>query len=439
MKKKIPSHIYYAISAWASKIITASTQLLCIRHITSTLGFEQYSTFALLSALLPWALLSDFGTSSSLQNTISERKAKNKKNNKLIFFSLASTPLLSIITIVIAFTISREIGSIYLRSVTTINLTEKNTLFFTTCLIYILSNLSTISYRVWLANDRGWISNIIPAISSALGLMLLMSIDIGKRENPILIVTLLLNGPSTFLTLCFFAYTAKINKINKFKILDFRNLIYIKFLLKHGWSFWIFSIIATLTAQSDYLVISQKLSQESISTYSIFQKLFTFIFFIYAAVMQGLWPTCTELYTQKKYLQMHTIARRYIKIGVTLLTAYTLILIILEKEITAIFSIKNSPQTITIILFGMCFLIKICSDTYAMLLQSMNNAKLLWYTLSSQAIISIILQWTLSQHYQINGVLVAIIISSMLTTFLGNKLMFDSALKITHRNNEKRN
>ena len=81
---KIPNHLIVACSSWLSKIVIAGVQLAGITYLLSILGEEKYAAFSLLTGLLVWCSIVDFGIGTGLQNYISEFRAKNKDYRPLI-------------------------------------------------------------------------------------------------------------------------------------------------------------------------------------------------------------------------------------------------------------------------------------------------------------------------------------------------------------------
>ena len=66
------------ISNWMARILQAVLQIYIIRLLTTILNLDEYAMYTLLVALAYWICLSDFGLGVSLQNFISECRAKEK-------------------------------------------------------------------------------------------------------------------------------------------------------------------------------------------------------------------------------------------------------------------------------------------------------------------------------------------------------------------------
>lgn len=192
-------------------------------------------------------------------------------------------------------------------------------------------------------------------------------------------------------------------------------------LLKRGSGFWLFSIVGTITLQTDYIVISQKLSSNDIIAYGILTKIFSFILILYAALLQAAWPALVEMRINRKFPAMKIAIQRYITVGMTLALLGVLCFIGLKDVIINTLTPKHalSVSLTTISIFGFYLLIRIYSDTYAMVLQSLNKTNPLWIITPIQAMIGFLCQWNLANRYGINGILMGLCLSFILTAIPG--------------------
>ena len=96
------------------------------------------------------------------------------------------------------------------------------------------------------------------------------------------------------------------------------------------------------------------------------------------------------------------------------------LLILLFKEIIFNLIVRdkiNNIQNTTIILFGLYFCIRVWSDTFSTLLLSINKVNIFYLYVPIQAGISFLLQYNLGLKIGINGIVLALIISFLLTAF----------------------
>jgi len=74
---------------------------------------------------------------------------------------------------------------------------------------------------------------------------------------------------------------------------------------------------------------------------------------------------------------------------------------------------------VLIIIFGFYYLIRIWTDTYAMVLQSVSILKPFWILVPIQALISLFGQIYFVRMYRLNGILYGLILSFLLTVSWG--------------------
>ena len=118
---------------------------------------------------------------------------------------------------------------------------------------------------------------------------------------------------------------------------------------------------------------------------------------------------------------MKIAIQRYITVGMTLALLGVICFIGLKDVIINTLTPKHalSVSLTTISIFGFYLLIRIYSDTYAMVLQSLNKTNPLWIITPIQAMIGFLCQWNLANRYGINGILMGLCLSFILTAIPG--------------------
>ncbi|WP_234832128.1 glycosyltransferase, partial [Salmonella enterica] len=150
-----------------------------------------------------------------------------------------------------------------------------------------------------------------------------------------------------------------------------------------------FSSLSIIVLQTDYIVMSQKLSAADIIKYTVTMKIFGLMFFIYTAVLQALWPVCAELRVKMQWRKLHRIIFLNIIGGVFFIGLGTLFIYVLKDYIYSIIAngIDYNISEVVFVLLAVYFSIRVWCDTFAMLLQSMNQLKILWLIVPCQALI----------------------------------------------------
>jgi O-antigen/teichoic acid export membrane protein len=424
--KRMPTHMLVAASAWGSRAITAGTQLLSIPYLYGALGADAYSAFALLGGLAAWSSLFDFGVGNSLQNYISERRAQGKSYSPLI----ATAALMAGVGILlfggIVYISSPDVAVIYLRSANYLSDENKTLSFEIVALMFICGSLGGVLYKGWFAIQRGWLANIFSCAGALFGWVLIMMFDVSSFERPLFMTLILYYGPQSILSL--FVLLVEWFRYKRSLVVG-ELKCNVKILLARGKDFWIFAVMAALVLQADYLVMSQKLQSGDIVLYALLSKVFGLILFVYSAVLQALWPECAELFAKGRFADLKQIARKYVVGGVFGVALIAILFLALRGYIMNLVAKGIYVPIETAALFGVYVAIRVWTDTYAMLLQSMNVLKPLWVMVPVQAILSIGLQWILSGWYGINGMLVGLIVSFLFTVSAGIPYIFYSRLR----------
>lgn len=429
----IPKHILTAASSWLSRLISAAVQIVCIRFIISSLGESGYATYALLSALVTWTALFDFGVGNAVQNAISEQRAAGKSyKNEIV--SAGAFYILSLVLFSILFIpLSSFVAPIYLKA--GIDQAHKIYIFYIAVLVFLMSSFGSLIFKIWFAEQKGWCANLVISASSIIGLLCVFVIDVMGVRNKIDLVIIVFFGPLAVLS-SFFLLTRIIKEYFIVR-LSAKNIINnLHFIFKRSLKFWGFAIIGTLVLQSDYLIISQKLSDKDIVVYVIMMKIFGFILFLYTAILQALWPVCVEFRVKKSWVELQSVVKKYLFFGFILTLTASLSFYLLRYQTLKIVSKSISPDIswIVFLLFAVYIMIRIWCDTFAMLLQSMNVLLPLWVLVPIQCVVSLSLQWYLSGIYGIEGVLSGLILSFVFTVFMFLPIIYN--IKIRNLRNE---
>lgn len=412
---RVPRNLWVAVAGWVGKIVTALVQVVSIRLLVEGLGKQQYGVFAVLSSLNGWYALADMGLGNSLQNYISEARARDEDYSSIVVAACIGVLCLILISIILLWFLSPILSSRMFRQLTVINTAYYNKIFFTTGAIFIVTALGTVGYKIWYAYQKGYLSNTLPALGALLGLIGIWAVAGLPDKNADLWWYIL----AYYVPVALLAVTAL--GINLGPMLRRVNWHEVKRsfkpLFQRGIQFWFFGLMAAGVLNIDYIIMLQRLSGAEITLYNILSRLFGFIFFFYSALLLSVWPVCAELFTQQKGHTVTRLIKKYILFGLGIVVLGTLLLKIF---LPFIFSVLAPSQNLcanfsTIMLFGIYFMVRVWTDTYAMALQSVSDMKILWLAVPVQALISVGMQWKLSSLYGINGILCGLIMSYLLT------------------------
>jgi O-antigen/teichoic acid export membrane protein len=410
-------HLFVAGSAWISRIIIALVQLVSIRVLMGSLGVEQYAMFALLMGLLHWYMLSDIGLGISTQNRISECRAQEAPYDRYVAAAGLIAILLLFLSILVLYLATPYLAQQFLQAFPAVSAEEKARSFFLTGTLFIAVGIGTISYKVWYAEHRGYLSHIMPAVASLIGLLGIVLLDNSEYGSSIYAAILVFNAPAALLAfgslLVQFARSAEsIRAVNP---------SIIRGTLVRAAKFWITAILATAVLQIDYLVISQVLAPQEIVVYLIATKIFGFIAFFFTSILWALWPTFAESISRGAWDRVKQSLARCIRLGMIFVASATVALVYAAPYISEILAPDQDIQIPTqlILLMGTYHLIRVWNDVYAVILQSMNVLWPLWVFVPVQAVICVGLQYSLAPIYGANGIVLGLIGSFILTVIWG--------------------
>ncbi|MDZ7324868.1 MATE family efflux transporter [Kosakonia sacchari] len=417
--KKIPAHLLIAASSWMSRIVSAIIQIACIKIIINILGSNGYAAFVLLSALIAWGALADLGVGSALQNYISERRAAGKTYQAFIFY--ATLLLCSFIIIILSFVffLSPIFSEIYLKNFNATLIGDKNILFFSAIAIFCVITIGNVLFKIWFAELKGWIANIFSCCCSIIGFVGVYCSQFVDAKMDVLLILLIFYGPlALFPVICFFYKNIKIfGQVKKHK--KYISIIS-KMILSRANGFLLFTFMGTLVLQADYLVMSQKIPADDIVVYSILMRIFGFVFFVYSALLQAVWPVCVEYRIKKEWRKLQDIVVQNVTAGISLVIVSSILIYYLHSRIFDILApqLNHHLSWVLFVFFCLYFSLRVWSDTFAMLLQSMNYLKPLWLLVPVQACLSIALQWCFAGNYGLYGIMGGLIASFVFTVVL---------------------
>ncbi|WP_269869231.1 MATE family efflux transporter [Paenibacillus caseinilyticus] len=412
--KRIPTYAVVAGSAWISRIISAALQILIIRLLTDVLSASEYAYFVLLTSLTGWYNLSSFGVGYSLQNYISELRAKGEDYRAYISTACLIVTAWLIILVFLLYTASTQFAPTYLKQFDFLTNELKINNFFIVGIFGIVAGITGIIYNIWYSVDKGYLSSIIPAISAMIsfGSVYFLS-NFSSLNDKLTLFLIVYVAPAAILPGIFFIRTAirSWGKGHTFQTIAF------KLIIKRALQFGVFGIMAAAVVQIDYIIMSQNISSEQIVIYNITTKIYSIIAFVYSSVLTALWPEFTKMISNNEWIKVRHSVVKYITFGIIFFAISSVVLIFLMPFIVGIISPKLDivvPVSLLVIL-ALYHIVRIWTDTYSMVLQSMSDLKMMWLWTPAQIVLNGALQFLLSKQFGIYGIVLGLILSYLLT------------------------
>ncbi|EBR4350934.1 MATE family efflux transporter, partial [Salmonella enterica] len=341
---KIPSHLIVAGSSWLSKIIIAGVQLASISYLISILGEEKYAIFSLLTGLLVWCSAVDFGIGTGLQNYISECRAKNKSYDAYIKSALHLSFIAIIFFIALFYIFSGVISAKYLSSFHEVLQDKTRMLFFTSCLVFSSIGIGAIAYKILFAELVGWKANLLNALSYMIGMLGLLYIYYRGISVDIKLSLIVLYLPVGMISLCYIVY--RYIKLYHVKTTKSHYIA----ILRRSSGFFLFTLLSIVVLQTDYMVISQRLTPADIVQYTVTMKIFGLVFFIYTAILQALWPICAELRVKQQWKKLNKMIGVNILLGSLYVVGCTIFIYLFKEQIFSVIA-KDINYQVSILSF----------------------------------------------------------------------------------------
>lgn len=407
----MPVHLVVAASVWLARVTGIVVSFVTIRLLLSSLGTDHYAVYVLLNGLAGWFLLSDLGIGMSLQNFISEQRARQAPYRQYV--AAAAILGLAILagTAILLFALGPCLATGFLRRYGFLSTGQKELDFLVVGLLYVASTVGGIGYRVWYAEQRGYIPNLLAIASSLANLFAVVWVVTHPDRNPLLDSLLAVLLPGAALAMGVF--------LSQLRRLPWRaGLAHVRPVLARAFQFWGFALMAALVLQVDYLIIAQMLSPEDAVLYNLTTRIFGMTTLIHGSIIMAFWPVCTELITRQDWPKVLAYLRQYLLFSVGAVVLFTLAMLVAMPALMAFLSPREhiAVPVPMILLLGGYYVVRVWSDTLAMVLQSMSDFRPLWLYIPFQSALSIGVQYVLARHYGLYGIWVGLLVSFLATS-----------------------
>jgi O-antigen/teichoic acid export membrane protein len=414
------------LSAWGSRLVTASVSIYSLRVLSSALSPAEYATFIIIVGLSGWyALAGDLGIGYATQNLVTRKRAleEDPARDILIAYCLlaAATACVGLLTLALSGRVSVLLFAAQGRS----NADAYASTLWWSGLIFTAAAAAGTSSKILYAVHRGYVSNILAALASIVGFVCLTTF-LAKVEHKVLFAVCALYG----VTMLFAVILAALQIRRSWHARNRISRADVVALWHSARWFLLFNGVAAAVLQVDYIIMSQKIASLEIVQYYNIAKLFAFSAFFNQAILFAIWPRFTEQYAAGQTTQVARTLRKLVLYSAALAMGTTAMVMLAAGPLGSVLS-PSSPLKFryTVIAgFGALALVRCVSDPYAIFLQSIGNIKPLIVFAAFQALISAGLQWILSGYLGIEGILTALVLSFLLTVVWGLPWMARTSL-----------
>lgn len=405
-------HINSISTLWLGRLIATLASFLIIRLISDGIGTDYSAVFIFLTGLLGWYAITDLGIGYSVQNFISEAKAKNKNYDEFIILGMQIGAFLLTIGLIASYLISIFFSEPLLQNFSFLNEVEIKFLILISSSLYIVTTIGSIGYKIWYAENKPHLANLFPALGSIFGLLLVYLIQESEIENKMIFSMVGFLLPSAFLSILALFY-----RINQLKVSSFSGRYKLVKILKRGSSFFYMSFVQAIIVNIDYLILIWFVSSSELLIYGIISRLFGFCAMFYSSIYTILWPRFTEEIVKKSWKSALNLLFYSNLFSLFFILIFS-ILLILFIDVLISFLVNNDDISVPInfiVLYAVFDLVRSWVHGFGTLLQSISHTKPFITWLPIQAILNVLLQFLLVPEYGIYGCVVAMLLSFIFT------------------------
>jgi len=377
------------------------------------LGKETYGIWVLMSSVLVWTALFDFGLTNGLRNKLSESFASvdscTKTNKNMISATYATMFIISVITYLF---IGSVIYFVDWQTLFTISLFTNEEIQSVLMIIFFAFSFNLLLKPIdAILNALQWPSiimmfSLIASILSLISLYVLAAMDI---ENKLLFYTILISFSPVLVMLLgsLFLFQGKLKKFKpNFKNIDFKLAKKVSVL---GYSFFVIQFAGLIISQTDNIIIAYLFGTESVTDYSIVYRYFSLFLIGTSIVLTPFWSAFTEAYVKK---EIDWIEKSIRKLLYTFSAMAFLVIVFVWYSADAYKLWINDDINIPIslsIAMGVFVVVYSFANVFVYFVNGTGHIKLQMYVGVTMAIINIPLSYLFASimDYGITGVIIA--------------------------------
>ena len=404
-----------SLAAWASRIGSAPLNFITLALAANFLGASGFGQIAVLAGASTWFAVVDLGFATALQNELSRRRGLGLAVDEVVAGALMLTTAILVVGLPVIlvwgwlapFTLST--GESTFSGETLIALA------FITGISAWMSAAAQISVRLLIALGAGRTPYGILFISAVISFLLMQWVNVsGHALSPLVVCAILYLAPA--------AGTCVNVVLLMRKFPGFRGALRARFeLLRSLWpkarQFLLFFVLGSLVLQLDYIVLGRMVAPDEVAQYSFASKVINFATVLYLLSLGVLWPRCSELIAQNRPLAVRALVQPYLRWGMVALAGLVAFVSLYRDHLFPVMGVPSGavPSLLLVVSVGIYSVLRIWTDTYAMILQASGRIDVLLRIVPVQALVSVVCQIVLCQQYGVAGVPAGVAISFILT------------------------
>lgn len=393
------------IMSGGSQFLTAITSILSVALTVRYLGTERYGVWLIISTILAWLSLSDFGIGNAITNKLSETINQNKHDEEQWYVASAFWMLAIVGILIISFGIilGKVIPWTNLLNVKSTQAVLEIHLSITFAfIIFGLGFPLTITRNVYRGYQEGYYANVWDIAANIVSMLSIVIVTQFKGGLPILVAAVYGSRQLVFAASAIFIFYTHRPWIKP----DPRQVRKGNFgsLLRLGLMFITLQLCSLLITQTDSIVIIRILGPSDVAIYSTIWKLFSYTAIFKTWFLSSLWPAYGEANTRQDYHWIQRTLKMSLTISILVTGIVSGIVAIFAQDIIRVWVGPDLVPSISLII-GMLLMQILWSWTepFVVFLNGISRLKnMIFYSLGT-AVINVILTIVFVRLWGIEG------------------------------------
>ena len=390
---------------WVSRSLVLVLSFTNTRLLIDAIGTEALAAYSILTSLLPWFALLNFGLPISVQNLISLLRSQGLNHQKLINKAYGAMLFIFILGVPIVFAVSFLLRKILLFNYSFVSIGAVAFI----CLCMFCSSIFQVLINVMHAeHDDFW-----PALYPVFGpIWMMMVLFLLKYFEPKSVNTYLFVISSSYLLVPAHAFIKM--KVLSLAQIDIKNLLKNVNAAKEQLCF---SLLSVITLSVDYIIISQMLGPSEIVIYNFANRLFLALLIIHGVQLTINWTQVSDMFHRKEFFAVRNKIKDLLISGGLITMVVGVIIIVESGPIVRLLTGGKYESIPADLCFAMLVyvLIRVWTDTFAMALNGFGMVSEINKFIFVQATISALLQYVLGSRCGAIGIIIGLIVSFLLT------------------------
>lgn len=411
---------YSGTAAIATKVVTALVGLASVPMVVHYVGKDQFGLWMVVSSLVVWMQLADFGITNGLTNALTEAYGRDEAEAASAYLSSALA-----VTLFIALICLLPLAAAYLWVpwAQVLNLTNPDLVamagdaFLLVGLAFVINIPVSLVTRAYVAYQRSYVTSILQALSSVVS-FLGMWLAVQYGTNLLWLVAISVFTPVLF-NLGLWLWMPNLDAAIRLQLVGI-NRRAISRVASSSVPLFFFQCGALLVNQLVNLIIARVANLSLVADYNMILRIYLFIFSIAAALGSPFYAAIRDAFERSDILWVTKAIQRSLIVRVLALVPFALVLLPFGDKIMQAWVGINNANAIGV--FGWVCVVAsmLLSSISSLLSEILTSLDDIWSQISMvflSATIVISLMYFLIPIWGVPGVFFAFAVSALIPIF----------------------